>query len=83
MTSKALRILLDKAIPEEPGWSPGKGPGNPRSDPENGGFESSLGCAESARGAAEAWNYYFRTDRLSLDAEAEATSITDLEDFPR
>jgi hypothetical protein len=44
MASKAFRLLLDKAIPEEPAWSARKGPGNPGSDPENGGFQSPLGA---------------------------------------
>jgi hypothetical protein len=64
MASKAFRLILDKAIPEVPARSARKRPGIAGSDPENGGFESPLGCAEGAWGASEARNRDFRTDRF-------------------
>ena len=76
MASKAFLLLSDKAIPEEPARSATKGPGNPGSDPEDGGFESTLGRAEGAWRVAEARRQDFRTDHLSLDAEEKEASIT-------
>jgi len=83
MASKAFSILLDKAISEEPAWSARKGSGNQGSDPENGGFESTLGRTVCAWEAAEARDRDFRTNRLALDGEEEEASVTELEDLPR